>query len=601
MPLLNQAGLRVWLVIAGIAAIVLAPFLVQRAMNRTTYDAARWLAHSYQVESIARAVVSEMRDAESASLALVVGVDTPLVRQRLTQAVHDMPRDLDRLQAITRDNPEQQVRVGQLRDRVEQRIAYASQIAKAADPTTMRDAAREMTTRTPIRQLAADVIAAEARLAAQRDAEATQARERTQWVGAAAAFAQLVLLVVVALLWKRETDRRVEQEQESHATAERAQAILQSVREPIALVDGDLGLVLANDAFRELYGVGESDVDGHPIAEVGSGAWNNTVFLQRLRDVVVRGRELWDFELTQTTTDGVKRYMVVNAVRMPGARDEAPGVLLTASDLTAHKASEERVRELNRQLEGKVGQVSEVNRELEAFSYSVSHDLRAPLRHIAGFAEKLDRHLGDGADDKSHHYLRVISDSARRMGALIDDLLVYSRLGRNAIRLQAVDLQSLVAELRAMFDANRAADMPGAPAIRWEIGPLPVVIADANMMRQVWQNLLGNAVKYSAHRAPPVICVEHDRNADGAHHFTVADNGAGFDMAYASKLFGVFQRLHKASEYPGTGIGLASVRRVVARHEGEVWAEAEPDRGATFHFTLPEMLDAPARLPGETA
>src|SRR5690606_33243153 len=159
------------------------------------------------------------------------------------------------------------------------------------------------------------------------------------------------------------------------------------------------------------------------------------------------------------------------------------------------KASARQVQELNRQLEGKVEQVSDVNRELEAFSYSVSHDLRAPLRHIAGFGDKLARHLGDGLDEKGHHYLDVMRSSARRMSALIDDLLVYSRLGRSALRMQLVDMQSLVAETRAMLDANNAGDHPGH-AIDWQIESLPVVVGDENMLRQVWMNLLGNAVKY---------------------------------------------------------------------------------------------------------
>ena len=130
--------------------------------------------------------------------------------------------------------------------------------------------------------------------------------------------------------------------------------------------------------------------------------------------------------------------------------------------------------------------------------------------------------------------------------------------------------------------------------IEWRIGPMPMLVADDNMLRQVWQNLLGNAVKYSARREPAVIEVEHRYAANGNHHFSVHDNGAGFDMAYASKLFGVFQRLHKASDYPGTGIGLATVRRVLGRHGGRVWAEAQPDNGATFHFTLPATLDHPS-------
>jgi len=265
-------------------------------------------------------------------------------------------------------------------------------------------------------------------------------------------------------------------------------------------------------------------------------------------------------------------------------------VLMTISDVSAQKATNQRIAELNRQLEGKVEQVSEVNRELEAFSYSVSHDLRAPLRHVAGFSDKLARHLNETADDKTHHYLDVIGNSARRMSQLIDDLLVYSRLGRSALRLQAVDMQSVVAETRAMLDAGAEAR---APRVDWRIAPLPILVADENMMRQLWGNLLGNAVKYSSRRDVAVVEVSHRMLDDGSHEFSVRDNGAGFDMAYASKLFGVFQRMHKPTEFAGTGIGLASVRRVLSRHGGRIWADSTPDAGATFHFTLPAALDAP--------
>jgi light-regulated signal transduction histidine kinase (bacteriophytochrome) len=222
----------------------------------------------------------------------------------------------------------------------------------------------------------------------------------------------------------------------------------------------------------------------------------------------------------------------------------------------------------------------------------VSHDLRAPLRHIAGFADKLGRQLGDDADEKSRHYLEVISNSARRMSNLIDDLLVYSRLGRSAMRLQAVDIQSMVDETRAILDSNLQSDTPDR-RVQWNIARMPIIVADENMMRQVWLNLLGNAVKYSANRDPAVIEVSHHRDDEGNHLFSVGDNGAGFDMQYAGKLFGVFQRMHKASDYPGTGIGLASVRRVVMRHGGTISADARPNEGATFTFTLPATLDQP--------
>ena len=189
----------------------------------------------------------------------------------------------------------------------------------------------------------------------------------------------------------------------------------------------------------------------------------------------------------------------------------------------------------------------------------------------------------------------MIGDSAKRMSELIDDLLVYSRLGRSALRLQAVDMQSLVEETRAMLEANAKQEpAEAAPRIVWNIAALPILVADENMMRQVWQNLLGNAIKYSARRPVSEISIGYAQEDDGSHHFSVRDNGAGFDMQYASKLFGVFQRLHKPSDYSGTGIGLASVRRVLGRHGGRIWAEAEVDQGATFHFVIPSALDAPS-------
>jgi light-regulated signal transduction histidine kinase (bacteriophytochrome) len=255
--------------------------------------------------------------------------------------------------------------------------------------------------------------------------------------------------------------------------------------------------------------------------------------------------------------------------------------LLTVSDVTARALVEQQVKELNHQLEGKVAQITDVNRELEAFSYSVSHDLRAPLRHIAAFAQKLEHHLGSEVDDTTHHYLGVIRDASRRMAQLIDDLLVFSRLGRGALRLQGVDMQTLVEEARVLCET----DAHGRH-IAWDIEALPVVVGDENMLRTVWQNLLGNAVKYTGQRDVAKIQVSVKRDDTGNYVFTISDNGAGFDMRYVDKLFGVFQRLHKASEFAGNGIGLANVRRIIMRHGGQVWAEGEPGQGARFHFTL---------------
>jgi light-regulated signal transduction histidine kinase (bacteriophytochrome) len=302
---------------------------------------------------------------------------------------------------------------------------------------------------------------------------------------------------------------------------------------------------------------------------------------------------LWDYELTQRTIDGVERHVVINARRLQQQDSANPSLLLTVSDVTARALVEQQVKELNHQLEGKVAQITDVNRELEAFSYSVSHDLRAPLRHIAAFAQKLELHLGKDVDDTTHHYLGVIRDASRRMAQLIDDLLVFSRLGRGALRLQGVDMQSLVEEAKMLAESEAH-----GRHIVWDIDPMPVVVGDENMLRTVWQNLLGNAVKYTGQREAAKIHVAVRRDDTGNYVFTVADNGAGFDMRYIDKLFGVFQRLHKASEFPGNGIGLANVRRIVMRHGGQVWAEGQPGQGARFHFTLSaiEPPDAHQRL-----
>jgi signal transduction histidine kinase len=225
-------------------------------------------------------------------------------------------------------------------------------------------------------------------------------------------------------------------------------------------------------------------------------------------------------------------------------------------------------------------EVLALNRELEAFSYSVSHDLRAPLRAIDGFSRILSEDHAAGLGPEAARLLGVIRTNARHMGHLIDDLLAFSRLGRKELVTTDVDMAALA---RAAADELRA----GAPerAVEVELGALPAARGDWALLRQVWVNLLSNAFKYSRGRVPARITVAAEvRNGETV--YLVSDNGVGFDMAYGDKLFGVFQRLHRADQFEGTGVGLAIVQRIVHRHGGRVWAEAAPDAGATFSFTL---------------
>ncbi|MCD9028791.1 PAS domain-containing protein [Luteimonas sp. BDR2-5] len=570
--------------VIAILVIVVGPFLMTRAAMEQAETASTWVKHTREVETLMHSVAADIRSLEAAALSRARGIDSPALQTRIAEARARVLPTLDGVLEMTRDNPDQQVRLGALRSNLEQRLARVDVVLEKAGAAS-DDEVDSMVRLNPLQHLIDEINREEQALLVTRIAASERSNRSAELTNWAAMAIQLLLLGGGGLFALRQQAGRRLAEGSAQRAASRAAAVLDTVREPIVLIDGRQHVVMYNAAFGELYGV-EEDMRGHPLTDIGGEAWQNPETARRLHDVLARDRELWDFKQVQRTADDIDRTMLINARRMPlPDRDDAV-VLVTASDVTAQAISERQIRELNQQLEGKVEQVSDINRELEAFSYSVSHDLRAPLRHIAGFADKLGRHMGEDIDEKSRHYLDVIASSAKRMSSLIDDLLVYSRLGRSALRLQSVDLQSLVADTRAMLDNNARAERPDH-VIHWNIQPLPIVVGDENMLRQVWLNLLANAVKYSGGSEPARIDVTCERLDDGGYRFTVRDNGAGFDMQYAGKLFGVFQRLHSASEFPGTGVGLASVRRVLVRHGGRIWAESAPGEGASFHFVLP--------------
>lgn len=284
--------------------------------------------------------------------------------------------------------------------------------------------------------------------------------------------------------------------------------------------------------------------------------------------------------------DGSQRWITARGEAVCDAAGAVVELHGTVQDITQRKNAETQIREINADLEDRVhrrtAELEIANRELEAFTYSVSHDLRAPLRAIDGFSRKVSAGYGDQLDDEGRRQLQVVRDNAQRMGQLIDDLLAFSRLSRREMALQPLDMAAMA---RGVADELRSDE--AQRTIVFSIAALPAAAGDAAMLRQVWVNLLSNAVKFTAQRE--IAHIEIAGRVDGDEvQYWVRDDGAGFDMQYAGKLFGVFQRLHRQDEFEGTGVGLAIAQRIVQRHGGRIWGEGKPDSGATFGFALPK-------------
>jgi PAS domain S-box-containing protein len=288
----------------------------------------------------------------------------------------------------------------------------------------------------------------------------------------------------------------------------------------------------------------------------------------------------------RTAPNGTRVTMYTRKIAVRDVGGQPLFILSISDDISAKVADEQRIRELNATLEQQKADLQAANRELESFSYSVSHDLRSPLRAIDGFSLMLLEDYGAQLDAEARRYLTTIRAGTQRMGQLIDDLLAFSRIGRQPLKDMPVDMEKLAQDAAAFAVREGSGTAP-----RIVVSSLPAARGDPSLLQQVWQNLIGNAVKYSSKVSTPLVEVAARQEGDEVV-YSVRDNGAGFDMQFAHKLFGVFQRLHGQDEFPGTGVGLAIVHRIITRHSGRIWAESVPGHGATFQFAVRRAITA---------
>jgi PAS domain S-box-containing protein len=505
----------------------------------------------------------------------------------------DVEASLDRLGALTADNPVQQQNLAELRSLVAARLgniadslkAFASSGLPAARAVLGQTRDRDVTQQ--VRRQAEVMDGLERRYLIERQASAARVRATTL-------LSLIVTLAVAALVFtalfagiRREMRARGQSERELKDTNRFLDSLIENLPVMVVLKDvKDFRFIRQNRAFERLLGFERGELAGRTAHELFTAA-EADFMVEKDREALATGGLVEIPEQSIHTRQHGTRTFHTMKLPVRGLDGKAQYLLSISVDITPRKLAERAVYELNAALQTKAAQLQTINRDLESFSYSVSHDLRAPLRGIDGFAMMLEEDYAEKLDSEGRRYLSVIREASRRMGELIDDLLAFSRIGKQPVLTHEVDMAGLVREVIREVLHTHGGNPPDVL-----LGELPPARADSGLLRQVWVNLISNAVKYSSKSERPRIeiaaaCVE------GEVRYSVRDNGVGFSMEYAGKLFGVFQRLHRLDEFSGTGVGLAIVHRIITRHGGRVWAEGTPGDGALFGFALPASTSTP--------
>jgi PAS domain S-box-containing protein len=536
-------------------------------------EAAEWVAHTHVVLERLGTLRAGVLKAESARRGFVITQDTAFF-ERFFAAQGEIHGTVEALHTLVADNPAQQKRLEQFGPLLQRRLEMLEHLtgssrtgsASPEEQATWSLAGAELTNR--ITAEIGEMESAEQDLLRQRNAATKESSRRTLLMQAAGTLVSLALLLVVFAVLRREVMERTRLEDQLGRFFDLSMDAL-----CIAGTDGYFKRV--NPAWTRVLGYSFEELTSRPYLEF---IHPDDIASTRSAERTVAAGGIESFDNRYRTKDG--RYRWLNWNSQPDPRGKL--IYAAARDVTESRAAGERLQVLNAELEARARALDEANRELEAFTYSISHDLRAPLRHIDGFGRILLEEHSAQLDSEAQRCLEVVRQATRRMGEMVDDLLNLSRTARQPLSIQVTRLNPMVEEVVAELDGARQ-----GRRIEFRVGALPTVVCDPGLVKQVFANLISNAVKYTRGREVAVIEVgqQADRDQNAVY---VRDNGVGFEMKYADKLFGVFQRLHRSEDFEGTGVGLATVQRIVHRHGGRIWAEAKLDEGATFYFTLGE-------------
>ncbi len=383
---------------------------------------------------------------------------------------------------------------------------------------------------------------------------------------------------------QQEVSERGRAERSVQEAREFAESIVETVREPLVVLDTNLRVISVNHSFCQTFRVTAEDSGGKLIYDLGNRQWNIPKLQVLLEEVILRNNQFQNFEVDHEFPSIGHRTMLLNARQICRKGIGTQMILLAIEDVTERKKADEEIKKLNEDLKQRAFELESAYKELETFSYSVSHDLRNPLLVIGGFSRALLVRYSNRLDAKGQQFLGMIHSNTQKMLQLIDDLLTFSRSEHQQMQPSEIDMGELA---KAVFGELKS--IIPEQTLLLDIKPLPPARGDPSMIRQVFVNLLYNAIKFTSPKEAGFIqigCMAKE-NQD---IYYVRDNGVGFDIQYAGKLFGVFQRHHAADEFEGTGVGLAIVERVIHRHGGQVWAEGRVNEGATFYFSLPRQV-----------